>query len=71
VLIGALGVLGLGLKPTIPEWGQMISENRALFFVTPMAAIGPAAVLATLVVGLNLLTDGLSRLYGRATNREL
>jgi peptide/nickel transport system permease protein len=71
VLIGALGFLGLGLKPTIPEWGQMISENRALFFVTPMAAIGPAAVLATLVVGLNLLTDGLSRLYGRATNREL
>jgi peptide/nickel transport system permease protein len=71
VLIGALGFLGLGLKPSIPEWGQMMSENRALFLVTPMATVGPAAVLATLVVGLNLLTDGLSRLYGRATNREV
>lgn len=67
VLIGALGFLGLGLKPTIPEWGQMIAEYRTIFLVNPMATVGPALVLASLVVGLNLLTDGLARLSGRRT----
>ncbi len=65
VLVGSLGFLGFGLRPPTPEWGLMISENRSLLFVSPLAVLGPGAVLASLVVGLNLFTEGLARMLGR------
>ncbi len=65
VLIGSLGFLGFGMRPPTPEWGLMISENRALLLVAPSAVLAPGLTLASLVVGLNLFTDGLSRLLGR------
>lgn len=65
VLIGSLGFLGFGLRPPTPEWGLMISENRALIIVTPIAVLGPGMALASLVVGLNLFTEGLARMLGR------
>ncbi len=66
VLIGSLGFLGFGLRPPTPEWGLMISENRALIIVAPVAVLGPGLVLASLVVGLNLFTEGLARILGRS-----
>jgi peptide/nickel transport system permease protein len=66
VLVGSLGFLGFGLHPPTPEWGLMISENRSLMFVAPLAVLGPGAVLASLVVGLNLFTEGLARMLGRS-----
>ena len=39
----------------------MISENRALIIVSPITVIGPGLMLASLVVGLNLFTEGLAR----------
>ncbi|MBL8580541.1 MAG: ABC transporter permease [Mesorhizobium sp.] len=65
VLIGSLGFLGFGLRPPTPEWGLMISENRALIMVTPITVLGPGLMLASLVVGLNLFTEGLARILGR------
>lgn len=65
VLIGSLGFLGFGLRPPTPEWGLMISENRALIIVTPVTVLGPGLSLASLVVGLNLFTEGLARILGR------
>ena len=65
VLIGSLGFLGFGLRPPTPEWGLMISENRALLIVSPITVIGPGLALASLVVGLNLFTEGLARILGR------
>jgi peptide/nickel transport system permease protein len=65
VLIGSLGFLGFGMRPPMPEWGLMISENRALIIVSPVTVIGPGLALASLVVGLNLFTDGLARMLGR------
>jgi peptide/nickel transport system permease protein len=65
VLIGSLGFLGFGLRPPTPEWGLMISENRALLIVTPSTVLGPGLALASLVVGLNLFTEGLARVLGR------
>jgi peptide/nickel transport system permease protein len=65
VLIGSLGFLGFGLRPPTPEWGLMISENRALLIVSPITVIGPGLALASLVVGLNLFTEGLARIVGR------
>jgi peptide/nickel transport system permease protein len=65
VLIAALGFLGFGLAPPTPEWGLIISENRALIMTSPATVIGPGFMLATLVVGLNLCTEGLARILGR------
>ncbi len=65
VLVGSLGFLGFGLRPPTPEWGLMISENRALLLIAPATVIGPGLALASLVVGLNLFTEGLARILGR------
>jgi len=65
VLIGSLGFLGFGLRPPTPEWGLMISENRALLIISPSTVLGPGLSLASLVVGLNLFTEGLARVLGR------
>lgn len=65
VLIGSLGFLGFGLRPPTPEWGLMISENRALLIIAPSTVLGPGLALASLVVGLNLFTEGLARVLGR------
>jgi peptide/nickel transport system permease protein len=68
VLIGSLGFLGFGLRPPTPEWGLMISENRALLIISPVQVLGPGLALASLVVGLNLFTEGLARILGRTVN---
>lgn len=68
VLVGSLGFLGFGLRPPTPEWGLMISENRALIVATPITVIGPGLALASLVVGLNLWTEGLARILGRSVS---
>jgi Na+/H+ antiporter NhaC len=57
--------LGFGLRPPTPEWGLMISENRALLIISPSTVLGPGLSLASLVVGLNLFTEGLARVLGR------
>jgi peptide/nickel transport system permease protein len=66
VLIGSLGFLGFGLRPPTPEWGLMISENRSLLMIAPATVIGPGLALASLVVGLNLFTEGVARILGRS-----
>lgn len=65
VLIGSLGFLGFGMRPPTPEWGLLISENRALIIVSPITVLGPGLALASLVVGINLFTEGLARILGR------
>jgi peptide/nickel transport system permease protein len=70
VLIGSLGFLGFGMRPPTPEWGLMMAENRALIIISPITVIGPGLALASLVVGLNLFTDGLARLIGRTAPRS-
>lgn len=65
IFIGSLSFLGFGVRPPTPEWGLMISENRSAIIVAPVSVFAPALALALLVVGLNLFTDGLSRVFGR------
>ncbi len=69
ILIGSLGFLGFGARPPTPEWGLMISENRVAMVTAPHVVLSPALALATLVIGLNLFTDGLARVLGRTTRR--
>lgn len=66
VLVGSLGFLGFGMRPPTPEWGLMISENRDLMYAAPIAVLAPGLALASLVVGLNLFTEGFARIIGRS-----
>ncbi len=57
--IGVLGFLGLGLRPPTPDWGSMINEARKVGMLNPAAMVWPSLAIASLVVGLNLLADGI------------
>ncbi len=59
ILLGTLGFFGLGVSPESPDWGSTIDEGRRLLSVFPHPAIVPALALMSLVLGLNLLADGL------------
>ncbi|MDE0589658.1 ABC transporter permease [Halocynthiibacter sp. C4] len=59
ILLGTLGFFGLGLEPESPDWGSTINDGRRLLSIYPHAALAPAIALMSLVLGLNLLADGL------------
>jgi len=59
ILLGTLGFFGLGLPPESPDWGSTINEGRKLLRLYMHPALAPAIALLTLVLGLNLLADGL------------
>jgi peptide/nickel transport system permease protein len=56
-----LSFLGLGLQPPSPDWGRTIAEQRNYLQDAPWALLAPALALATLVVGVNLIADGLRK----------
>lgn len=58
--MGTLGFLGLGIPPPSPDWGSMVAKGREFILAGhPWAALWPSIAIATLVVGLNLLADGI------------
>lgn len=59
ILLGTLGFFGLGLSPESPDWGSTINEGRKLLSSYLHPALAPAFALLSLVLGLNLLADGL------------
>jgi peptide/nickel transport system permease protein len=59
ILTGTLGFLGLGLPPPAPDWGGMVVEGAPLLAVHWHMAVFPCIAITSLVVGCNLLADGL------------
>ena len=59
ILLGTLGFFGLGLSSESPDWGSTINEGRKLLLIYAHPALPPAVALLSLVLGLNLLADGL------------
>jgi ABC-type dipeptide/oligopeptide/nickel transport system permease subunit len=59
ITIGVLGFLGLGLPPPDPDWGGMVNEARAMAMIFPHMTIIPCIAISSLVLGFNLLADGL------------
>ena len=59
ILLGTLGFFGLGVSPDSPDWGSTIDDGRKLLSLFPHPAVVPALSLMSLVLGLNLLADGL------------
>ena len=55
----ALGFLGLGARPPMPEWGTMLSDARAYIESAPYLVTMPGICILLVVLGLNMLGDGL------------
>jgi len=55
----ALGFLGLGAQPPIPEWGAMLSRARIYLMVAPHIVLYPGFAIMITVLSLNMIGDGL------------
>jgi peptide/nickel transport system permease protein len=69
LLEAALSFLGLGVPPPLPSWGLMIAEGKDYMFFSPWVIMVPGVALFVLVLGINLLGDGLGGLLGTGRQR--
>ncbi len=65
ITIGVLGFLGLGLPPPNPDWGGMINESRSMAMAFPHMTVFPCIAISSLILGFNLLADGLREISMR------
>ena len=59
IFAAGLGFLGVGVQPPAPEWGTMLGAGRSLLFAAPHVATFPGIAIFLVVLGFNLLGDGL------------
>jgi len=59
VIEAALSFLGVGIQPPLPSWGIMIAEGKEHIFFRPWLVLIPGTALLILVLGINLLGDGI------------
>ena len=59
----SLSFLGLGAQPPTAEWGAMLANSRDALLIAPQLALFPGAAIILLVLGLNLLQDGLQLVF--------
>jgi len=65
-----LSFLGVGVPPEIPSWGNIIAQGRSFFLIAPWSILIPGVFLAVMVLGVNMLGDGLrDRLDPRLARR--
>ncbi len=69
LLEAVLSFLGLGVPPPLPSWGLMISEGKEYMFFDPWVIFVPGITLFVLVMGINLLGDGLRDMVGASQVR--
>lgn len=65
-LVASLGFLGVGVQPPNPDWGLMVLEARNEFALAPWSLYVPAAAIALLVIGVNLMAEGVRRAIGES-----
>jgi len=57
LFIASLSFLGLGIQPPIADWGGMVRENSGAITFGIMTPLFPAAAIAFLTIGVNLIVD--------------
>lgn len=67
----ALSFVGLGVQPPAPEWGAMLSRGRQFLTLAPHVVVFPGVAIALLVLGFNLLGDGLRDLLDPRLKKNL
>ncbi|GAA2256009.1 ABC transporter permease [Streptomyces amakusaensis] len=65
-----LSYLGLGAPPPNASWGRMLQEAQATFTTAPAGALAPGILLVLLVIGVNLIADGLRDTLDPAARRR-
>ncbi|MET9593109.1 ABC transporter permease [Streptomyces sp. NPDC006516] len=65
-----LSYLGLGAPPPNASWGRMLQEAQATFTTAPAGALAPGILLVLLVIGVNLVADGLRDTLDPAARRR-
>jgi len=68
-LVASLGFLGLGVQPPSPEWGRMVLDARPRVTEAPWELWFPALGIALLIVSVNLMSDGLRRVFRHEQER--
>jgi peptide/nickel transport system permease protein len=68
--ISGLNFLGLGAQPPTPEWGAMLNDGRPLLQLAPQMMLYPGAAIFLVVLGFNLLGDGLRDVLDPTTYRQ-
>jgi len=63
--VASLSFLGFGIQPPSPDWGIAIAENYGLIGSYWWTVIFDAAAVTSLVLGINLLADGLRGVFAR------
>ncbi|MFF2016587.1 nickel transporter permease [Paenibacillus sp. NPDC058177] len=63
--LAGMSFLGLGAQPPAPEWGVMLNDSRTYIQTAPRLMLFPGLVILLVVVGFNLLGEGLRRADGR------
>ncbi|WP_341833536.1 ABC-type peptide transport system permease protein [Candidatus Phytoplasma asteris] len=61
--ISALGMVGLGLDPNVPEWGRILFESKSHFRFHPHLFFGPFVVILLTSLSFNLIGKGLIQLF--------
>ena len=59
----SLSFLGLGLPPPTASWGLMLKEVTPFLQLQPMAAVFPGLTISLIILGFNLLGDGLRDVF--------
>mgnify|MGYP005928983333 FL=1 len=59
ITTSGMGFLGIGAQPPTPEWGAMLSSGRQYLLIAPHVTTYTGLAILFLVLGLNLLGDGL------------
>ena len=70
-LIASLGFLGVGVQPPTPDWGVMVSDAQDYATQSPWMVIFPSLAIASLVIGINLVSDGVKQLVTALEQRGL
>jgi peptide/nickel transport system permease protein len=72
ILLGsALSFLGLGAQPPSSDWGLMIAEARQFIDRAPWIALAPGFAMCLLVIGINLIGDGLRERLDPRLQRQI
>jgi peptide/nickel transport system permease protein len=69
LLIAALSFLGLGIQPPNADWGSMVKETGQMIALRPVA-LYPAAAIALLTIGVNMVVDWLLAIHSRGQGEE-
>lgn len=66
----ALAYVGLGVQPPTPSWGKMLSDSQTMISLAPHVALVPGLAIVLMVLGVNLLGDGLRDIFDPRLRRS-